>query len=169
MITLRWPFQKYGHLPSMSLAVWNQVLEMLYRLDQPQKALGAARVAAKEHAHNPEVFGYIARAYFRGGFPDEAAKLFDKLVAPHSEPVSAVVQSKLLHSEGRARFALDVALRTLRKTGAEALILDEGLAVPRIITRSELLDSLALDQPQQFLVPRLDPLEFERELALGES
>ncbi len=96
-----------------SAEVWNQILETLYRLDQPQKALGAARVAANEHAHNPEVLGYIARAYYRGGFPDEAAKLFDKLVAPHSDPVSALVQSKLLHSEGRARFALDIALRTL--------------------------------------------------------
>ncbi len=96
-----------------SAEVWNQILEALYRLDQPQKALGAARVAAKEHAQDPEVLGHIVRAYYRGGFPDEAAKLFDKLVPRQSDPVSAVVQSKLLHSEGRVRFALDIALRTL--------------------------------------------------------
>ena len=96
-----------------SAEVWNQILEALYRLDQPQKALGAARVAAKEHAQDPEVLGHIVRAYYRGGFPDEAAKLFDKLVPRQSDPVSAVVQSKLLHGEGRVRFALDIALRTL--------------------------------------------------------
>ncbi|MCH8969889.1 MAG: hypothetical protein IIA66_12320, partial [Planctomycetes bacterium] len=76
-----------------SAEVWNQILETLYRLDQPQKALGAARVAANELAQNPEMLGHIARAYYRGGFPDEAAKLFDTLVPPHSDPVSALVQS----------------------------------------------------------------------------
>ncbi len=96
-----------------SAEVWNQILETLYRLDQPQKALGAARVAAKELVQNPESLGHIVRAYYRGGFPDEAAKLFGKLVPRHSDPVSALVQSKLLHSEGRARVALDIALRTL--------------------------------------------------------
>lgn len=96
-----------------SAEVWNQILETLYRLDQPQKAFGAARVAAKELAQDPEALGHIARAYYRGGFPDEAAKLFEKVVPPHSNPVSALVQSKLLHSEGRMRAALDIALRTL--------------------------------------------------------
>ncbi len=96
-----------------SAEVWNQILETLYRLDQPQKALGAARVASKELAQNPEVLGRIARAYYRGGFPDEAAKLFDTFVAPLSDPVSALVQSKLLHSEGRVRPALNVAILAL--------------------------------------------------------
>jgi tetratricopeptide (TPR) repeat protein len=96
-----------------SADVWRQILETLYRLDQPQKALGAARVATNELEQNPQMLGHIARAYYRGGFPDEAAKLFDTLVALHSDPASALVQSKLLHSEGRVRPALDVALRTL--------------------------------------------------------
>ncbi len=106
-----------------SAEVWNQILETLYRLDQPQKAFGAARVAAKEFAQNPEVLGQIARAYYRGGFPDEAAKLFDTLVAPVSDPVSALVQSKLLHSEGRVRPALDIVLRALAHAPEDAELL----------------------------------------------
>ncbi len=106
-----------------SAEVWNQILETLYRLDQPQKALGAARVAANELAQNPEVLGHLARAYYRGGFPDEAAKLFDTPAAPRSDPVFALVRSKLLHSEGRARFALDIAVRALVHAPQDAELL----------------------------------------------
>ncbi len=93
--------------------VWNLILESLYRLDQPRKALGAARVAAQEYADHPDVVGHIARAYFRGGFPDQAAKLFDKIDLQDPDPVLAFTLSKLLHSEGRVRPALEVATRGL--------------------------------------------------------
>ena len=93
--------------------VWQEILETLYRLDQPRKALGAARVAAKELARHPEVVGYIARAYFRGGFADEAAKLFDKFDPQIGGAVLATALSKLLHSEGRSRQALAAALSGL--------------------------------------------------------
>ncbi len=106
-----------------SAEVWNQILETLYRLDQPQKALGAARVAANELEQNPEVLGHIVRAYYRGGFPDEAAKLFGTLVASDSDPASALAQSKLLHSEGRVRPALDIALRALAHAPQDAELL----------------------------------------------
>ena len=89
--------------------VWNEILETLYRLDQPRRALGAARVAAQEFSDHPDVVGHIARAYFRGGFPDHAAKLFDKVETSDPDAALALTLSKLLHSEGRAGPALQVA------------------------------------------------------------
>lgn len=106
--------------------VWIEILDSLYRLDRPAQALGAAGVAAKDHARHPLLVGRIARAYYRGGKLEQAAKLLSELGEAPKDPVAALVLAKLLHSEGKVESALKATNVGLAQAPDDAELLYQG-------------------------------------------
>jgi tetratricopeptide (TPR) repeat protein len=92
-----------------SATAWCELLDALYRADESDAALGAARNALAEHPADRGVVARAARALFRGGELESAARLLSESGEVAGEPAAAVVLSKLLHSEGRLADAASVA------------------------------------------------------------
>ncbi len=113
---------------------WVEILEVLYRLDRPLQALGAARVAAAEPGGGPRLTGAIARAEYRAGFLDEAANRLDPEPA---DAVALLILSKLLLSEGRHPAALAAAVRGLQFAPDDAELLYQAGLVSAAVDRHQ--------------------------------
>ncbi|MCG3137402.1 MAG: hypothetical protein HJJLKODD_01246 [Phycisphaerae bacterium] len=93
---------------------WMDLLDSLYRLDRPVQALAAARTALQWTGVTPELKGYIARALFRSGLLDDAARLIDEIPKDQRKnPTTALVWVRLLHAQGQTENALALTRQLL--------------------------------------------------------